>query len=63
MALYQMKVEAVSLLFKNVYYRQSSKNNEKYMQENTELSSNFIACTVSVNSNWGDKWQHYLFKS
>lgn len=44
-----------SLLFKTCLLQESSENNEKHMQENIELSSDFIACIVFVNSNWGGR--------
>lgn len=48
MAVCQIEIVAVSLLFKtDVYYSQSCEN-EKYMQENVKLNSNFIACVVFV---------------
>lgn len=40
MAVHQIEIIAVRLLFKtDVYYRPSFGKNEKYMQENIELSS------------------------
>lgn len=50
MAVHQIEVVAVCF-FKHIYYRQNSENNENYMQENIELSINFIARIVFVNSN------------
>lgn len=48
MAVCQIEIVAVSLLFKtDVYYSQGCEN-EKYMQENVKLNSNFIACVVFV---------------
>lgn len=40
MAVHQIEIIAIWLLFKtDVYYRPRSEKNEKYMQENMELSS------------------------